>query len=107
MLYWIQIKGETMISRKELVRMAKGVYERKSHPCPTRDKLLQFIILFREDHGYSPTIREMAAAVGVRSTCTISQHLVFLEENGLITHTEGKWRDCIATTNNLPIPALT
>ena len=107
MVYWIQIKGETMISRKELVRMAKGVYERKPRPCPTREKLLQYIILFREDHGYSPSIREMATAVGVRSTCTISQHLVFLEENGLITHTEGKWRDCIATTNTLSIPALT
>ena len=87
--------------------MAKGVYERKPRPCPTREKLLQYIILFREDHGYSPSIREMATAVGVRSTCTISQHLVFLEENGLITHTEGKWRDCIATTSTLPIPALT
>ena len=107
MLYWIQIKGETTISRKELVRMAKGVYERKPRPCPTREKLLQYIILFREDHGYSPSIREMATAVGVRSTCTISQHLVFLEEKGLITHTEGKWRDCIATTNTQPIPALT
>ena len=107
MVYWIQIKGETMISRKELVRMAKGIYERKPRPCPTREKLLQYIILFREDHGYSPSIREMATAVGVRSTCTISQHLVFLEENGLITHTEGKWRDCIATTNTLSIPALT
>lgn len=87
--------------------MAKGVYERKPRPCPTREKLLQYIILFREDHGYSPSIREMATAVGVRSTCTISQHLVFLEEKGLITHTEGKWRDCIATANTLPIPALT
>ena len=87
--------------------MAKGVYERKPRPCPTREKLLQYIILFREDHGYSPSIREMATAVGVRSTCTISQHLVFLEEKGLITHTEGKWRDCIETTNTLPIPALT
>ena len=65
--------------------MAKGVYERKPRPCPTREKLLQYIILFREDHGYSPSIREMATAVGVRSTCTISQHLVFLEESGLIT----------------------
>jgi SOS-response transcriptional repressor LexA len=107
LLYWIQIKGETTISRKELVRMAKGVYERKPRPCPTREKLLQYIILFREDHGYSPSIREMATAVGVRSTCTISQHLVFLEEKGLITHTEGKWRDCIATTSTLPISALT
>ena len=96
-----------MISRKELVRMAKGVYERKSCPCPTREKLLQYIILFREDHGYSPSIREMAAAVGVRPTCTISRHLVFLEESGLITHTGRKWRDCIATTSTLPIPAMT
>ena len=87
--------------------MAKGVYERKSRPCPTRDKLLQFIILFREDHGYSPSFREMASAVGVRSTCTISQHLAFLEEHGLITHMEGKWRNYIATSDDLPIPAMT
>lgn len=86
--------------------MAKGVYERKPRPCPTREKLLQYLILFRKDHGYSPSIREMATAVGVRSTCTISHHLAFLEKNGLITHTEGKWRDVIATTNSLPIPVM-
>ena len=86
--------------------MAKGVYERKPRPCPTREKLLQYIILFREDHGYSPSIREMATAVGVRSTCTISQQLVFLEEKGLITHTEGKWRGFIATTDILPMQAV-
>ena len=86
--------------------MAKGVYERKPHPCSTRERLLRYLILYREDHGYSPSIREMAAAVGVRSTCTISQHLACLEDEGLITHTEGKWRDFMATTNSLPIPAM-
>lgn len=86
--------------------MAKGVYERKTRPCPTRDKLLQFLILYQEDHGYGPSIREMAAAVGVRSTCTVSQHLTFLEENGLITHTEGKWRGFMATTDILPMQAV-
>ena len=86
--------------------MAKGVYERKPRPCPTRERLLQYLILYRENHGYSPSIREMAAAVGVRSTCTISQHLTCLEDEGLISHTEGKWRDVIATTNSLPIPGM-
>lgn len=107
MLYWIQIKGEQKFSGKELVSMAKGLYERKPRPCPTREKLLQYIICYRKEHGYSPSIREMAAAIGVRSTCTVFQHLAFLEERGFIIHTEGKWRDFIATTNSLPIPAMT
>ena len=86
--------------------MAKCVYERKPRPCLTRDKLLQFLILYKEGHGYSPSIREMAAAIGVRSTCTVSQHLTFLEENGLIIHTDGKWRDFTVTTNCLPVQAI-
>ena len=70
--------------------MAKGVYERKPRPCRIRDILLRLLILYREDHGYSPFVRETAAAVGVRSTCIVLQKLTRLEEKGLITHTDGK-----------------
>ena len=86
--------------------MENGVYESKLRPCRTRDRLLQFLILYRECHGYSPSIREMAAAVGVRSTCTVSHHLSLLEENRIITHTDGKCRDFTVTTNCLPVQAI-
>ena len=86
--------------------MPKGVYERKPRPCPTRDRLLRYLIRFREDNGYGPTVREMAAAIGVRSTCTVFHHLACLEDDGLIIHTEGKCRDFAATTNDPPMHAL-
>jgi repressor LexA len=35
-------------------------------------------------HGYPPTIRELAMALGVRSTNTIAGHLLALEKKGFI-----------------------
>ena len=75
-------------------------------PCPTRDKILQFIILFREEHGFGPSIREIAKAVGVSAPSTIAQHLTWLEEHGQITRSESKFRSLAATQNELPISAV-
>lgn len=75
-------------------------------PCVTRDKILQFIILYREEWGFGPSIREIARAVGVTSPTTVAQHLDQLERNGLITREEHKWRSIMATESTLPIPAM-
>ena len=51
----------------------------------TRDQILKFI----EDHisskGYAPTIREIAAGVGLKSSSTVQGHVDRLEKDGLIT----------------------
>lgn len=75
-------------------------------PCPTRDKILQFIILYREEWGFGPSIREIAEAVGVSAPSTVAQHLTWLEDHGQITRCESKFRSLAATQNVLPISAV-
>lgn len=45
-----------------------------------RDRILKFI----EQADHSPTIREIAAAVGLKSPATVATHLDKLEADGLI-----------------------
>ena len=53
-------------------------------PSVRQRQLLRFILVFREEHGFSPTIREMCAALGVKSTNAIACLLHPLARNGLI-----------------------
>lgn len=49
---------------------------------PAQARVLAFI---RDNLGYySPTVREIAAGIGVRSPHAVTQHLDKLEEKGLI-----------------------
>lgn len=43
-------------------------------------------------HGYGPTLRELAAAVGLRSPDTVAHHLRGLVDRGLVTKAPGKAR---------------
>ena len=40
-----------------------------------REKILQAIIGYIEQHGYAPTYREIAEMVGLKSKCTINTHI--------------------------------
>ena len=75
-------------------------------PYQTRERILQFIILYREEWGFGPSIREIARAVGVSAPSTVAQHITWLEDNGMITRVEHKFRSISATQDTLPIPAL-
>jgi len=50
---------------------------------PKQLRVLRFVRSFREEHGYSPTLREIAAELGV-SKITVFQHLRALEKRGAI-----------------------
>ena len=49
-----------------------------------QQKILDFIKSEIEDKGYPPSVREICAAVGLRSTSTVHAHLNHLEAQGLI-----------------------
>ncbi len=57
-----------------------------------QQEIYDYILSFSEEHGYPPSVREMAAAVGLKSPSTVHFHLKALRENGLITQAEGKTR---------------
>lgn len=56
------------------------------------EKILQFVQQFTVENGYSPSVREIGAAVGLSSTATVSYHLRQLQEKGLLQIAEGKGR---------------
>lgn len=49
-----------------------------------RRTILQFIQQAIRERGYPPTVREIGAAVGLRSTSTVHFHLRALQEQGLL-----------------------
>lgn len=55
---------------------------RMSNP---QQQVWQFIRTYQEANGYSPTIREIAAALGYASTATVQDHLVNLRAKGFVT----------------------
>ena len=38
----------------------------------------------QNEHGYSPTVRELSILLGLKSTATVQQHLDELEKKGFI-----------------------
>ncbi len=61
----------------------------------TSDKsalILDFISAFIQENGYAPSVREIGAAVGLRSTASVSYHLRALQEKGLLQGGEQKGR---------------
>jgi len=54
-------------------------------PTDKERDLLLFIRGYRRRHGYPPTMREMAIAIGWASTTSVVVHLNKLQELGYIT----------------------
>lgn len=51
---------------------------------PRQSDVLEFIRAYRETNGESPTIREIGAHLGIRSTNGVDDHLRKLEAKGYI-----------------------
>ena len=49
-----------------------------------REQIYQFIVKYINDKGYSPSIREISSAVGLKSSSNVHVHLMKLEEEGRI-----------------------
>ena len=59
---------------------------------PKQQRIYDYILSFTADHGYPPSVREIGAAVGLKSPSTVHFHLKGLEEAGVIVKAEGKTR---------------
>ena len=56
------------------------------------EKILAFIRAFTRRNGYPPSVREIGAAVGLRSTSTVHYQLARLREQGLLAGDAAKSR---------------
>lgn len=52
-------------------------------------RFVDFILEFRSDNGYSPSVREIAACLGIASTSTVKNMLDKLEREGVLTKSSG------------------
>lgn len=58
----------------------------------TQEKIYEYLTRYIKDFGYSPTVREICSALGIKSTSTVSLHLKKLIERGLIDKRNGASR---------------
>lgn len=56
------------------------------------DLILNFVRVFSASHGFGPTMREIADAVGLRSTSTVADYLLRMQKAGVVTSIPGSAR---------------
>ena len=59
---------------------------------PEQHRVVGFIIKYRSESGFPPTVREIASALGYKSPNNVRQHLRLIEQKGFIRLLPGKAR---------------
>lgn len=72
------------------------------------EKIVEFVNAFIAENGYSPSVREIGEAVGLRSTASVSYHLQALQEKGVFQSPPVKGRKRALATSARPghIPVI-
>lgn len=65
-----------------------------------RQLILDFQRDFVNSHGYSPSVREIAGEVGLRSPSAVTYHLKILQEEGRLTRDAGRARAAVVKLPN-------
>ncbi len=70
--------------------------------------ILEYVNRFVQENGYSPSVREIGAAVGLNSTASVSYHLRALQEKGALQTPSVKGRKRAIVTGVRPgqIPVI-
>ena len=72
------------------------------------DRILDYVNQFVQENGYAPSIRELGAAVGLRSTASVSYHIQALQDKGLLLtpNTKGRKRSVVTNARPGQIPVV-
>ena len=72
------------------------------------DQIVEFVNRFIQENGYSPSVREIGEAVGLRSTASVSYHLQQLQDKGRLMSpgSKGKKRAIVTTQRPGQIPVV-
>ena len=70
--------------------------------------ILEFVNEFVQENGFAPSVREIGAAVGLRSTASVSYHLQQLQQKGLLQapDAKGKKRAIVTSVRPGQIPVV-
>ena len=66
------------------------------------EEILDYVNQFVQEYGYAPSVREIGAAVGLRSTASVSYHIQALQEKGMLLSPGAKGRKRSIVTNVRP-----
>ena len=72
------------------------------------DMMMDYVNHFIQENGYAPSVREIGAAVGLRSTASVSYHLQQLQQKGLLQapNSKGKKRAIVTSVRPGQIPIV-
>ena len=56
------------------------------------ERILEYVNQFVQENGYAPSVREIGAAVGLKSTASVSYHIQALQNKGLLLSPDAKGR---------------
>ena len=70
--------------------------------------IVDYVNQFVQENGYSPSVREIGAAVGLRSTASVSYHLQARQEKGLLQApgAKGRKRAIVGSSRQGQIPIV-
>lgn len=68
-----------------------------------QQKIYDYIQVFTAEHGYPPSVREIGAALGLKSPSTVHFHIKGLEEAGVLIKAEGKTRAITLANRHSPV----
>ena len=70
--------------------------------------ILNYVNQFVQENGYAPSVREIGAAVGLRSTASVSYHIQQLQEKGLLQSpgVNGRMRSIVVGARAGQIPVV-
>ena len=70
--------------------------------------IMDYVNEFIQENGYSPSVREIGAAVGLRSTASVSYHIQQLQEKGLLQSpgVKGRKRSIVVGARAGQIPVV-
>ena len=72
------------------------------------DRILEYVNQFVQENGYAPSVREIGAAVGLRSTASVSYHIQALQDKGLLMSPgeKGRKRSIVTAARQGQIPVI-
>ncbi|MDC0728575.1 LexA family transcriptional regulator [Phytobacter diazotrophicus] len=73
---------------------------------PRQQEVYDLLLFYIRQHGYPPTMKELAGLIGVRSVNAVAEHLKALERKGLITQVRGAARGITIVGNKEPVLAV-
>ncbi len=64
-------------------------------------RILKYISDFNEEHGFSPTIREICSGIGISSSSTVHRHIHRMKEKGILIETKPGCPRSLAISSNV------